>query len=194
MEFKLSSHMHDFTADIAPTTFECLVDSELLRPLGNIDHVDNNNFLDFFHSYILPDHGVSKEAMDEVQAVIVQHKLSNASVVSESLINWANHALPYLIAVSWFAKIYVTSGEDAATRLFQKMTLAEKTVIQRGYEIMFLDACPPLSTDWRYKIRLKILSEQGSAAFPVIRMDTLESELTLSQLSCIDQMSIRVLH
>lgn len=194
MEFKLSSHMHDFTADKAPTTFECLIGSELLRPLGNIDHVDNIDFLDFFHSHILLDHEVSKEAMDGAHPVIVQHEFTNASVLSDSLINWANHALPYFIAVSWFANIYATSGEEAATRLFQKMTLTEKTVIQRGYEIMFLDACPPLPAEWQYKIDLKILDEQSSAAFPVFRMEALESEPVLSQLSRIDRPSSRVFH
>jgi hypothetical protein len=193
MLIKLTYHNHDFTVGTDATTFECLVGSALLKSLGNTDHIENSDFLEFFVCDLLPDEELSHDAMYEALPILAQYELSTP-VISASLINWADHAQPYLVAFSWFAKLYITDGAETATRLFEKMTVIQKTIIQRGYEIMFTDAFPPLPADWQYTVGLQVLDDHEATVFPIGRVATTNNEMVLDQICYVGQLSSRAIH
>lgn len=126
---------------------------------------------DFFSEEL--DGKLSDDEVEDVLPVftdLLPETLPNTMV--DNGINWALHASCYLTAWRWFKDIYVQHGDEFASHLFMTLTEVEKAIVQRGFDIFYDDAWPPLLGHEHYVLPLRANRERKSAFdFPVRRVN-----------------------
>lgn len=76
--------------------------------------------------------------------------------------NWAVHATPFLLAWDWLIQRALASDEGSETKIeitqrrFDTLSPVQKAIVQRGFQIKHLDACPPLmdATEYVYCVAI----------------------------------------
>ena len=181
---------------------ECFPESEMLAPspvamepnepiqstrIGDfvIRHLNeklaNDNAVDDLHIF----ERLTQAEMDDVFPVLViEHGMPGGMLLSSSTANWALHSFHYQRAIDWFLyQVEESPGTDDddqqykfAENLYASLTLEQRVILQRGYEISMLGKHGPRIDDTLYHIELMFkLDCESDADFPMMRKPVSEA-------------------
>lgn len=85
-------------------------------------------------------------------------------------LNWADHSGPYLEALEWFEAMFRHCPDDEVEKVFAALSVEQKTILQRGYQIQYEHRFPPIFGHGLYYCVLAIAFDPTDAlTFPVVR-------------------------
>lgn len=121
---------------------------------SNAASMGGDDYEDFFQYELIGK--LCPPELDDVLPILVETQEPDTVSFLSIHENWRLHALPLILANEWLEQRYYDLSPEVAIADFLSLSSLQKAIIQRGYEIKYEEAFPPIFDGTLYCVRFQL--------------------------------------